>query len=725
MTGIYASYLSSTGGGGSGFTPANLTDVGTDGIVITGGTNAVNGLGTQIAQHVADASHNGYLSSANWTTFNNKQAALSFGNLTDAGTDGITVTGGTGAVIGSGTAISQHVASASFNGYLSSTDWSTFNSKQATVSIGAFGSTPNANGLDLTGATLSMEPADATHPGGVSTTTQTFAGNKSFIRGLAIGGTSDEVQLTVQGNSSQTNNLIQFYTSGFGDLGHLDNSGNFRVTGSIGSSGGGSVIGGAYFGSSGGSATTGLYNLTHADTIAFRNQLNSGDLTLGVNSSNVFTFSSSIGATNFSGTSSGTNTGDQTISLTGDVTASGGTGALTTAYAGTVPINKGGSGQTTKAAAFDALAPTSAKGDLIVYSSTNTNLTVGSDGQVLTADVASTPGVKWATLTSNLDNSQQYVNGSIATSVGSNALTIALKDKGGSDASSGSPVSISFRNATSATGTFLTRSVTGALSVVVSSGSTLGQRSSVVEYFYVYALDNSGTVELAVSTKLYDEGSIVTTTAEGGAGAADSRTAIYSTTARSNVPIRVICRLQSNQTTAGTWAANMTEISNVPFNRDLYAYFTNWVTYTPTLTGSGGNPTRASSNTETTYWRRVGPNMEIMYSYAQTSSSGAASGTGTYLWTIPTGFTIDTTVLQASTDTTRAALGAVGVASFQNGSDGWTGYSRVWDSTHIALVIGNHTVSPQNAGSGNGGFGATNVVQYSWRVSIPISEFSV
>jgi hypothetical protein len=56
---------------------------------------------------------------------------LTQGNLTDVGTDGITVTNGTNAVWGTGTSISQHVATASFNGYLSSTDWSTFNGKQA------------------------------------------------------------------------------------------------------------------------------------------------------------------------------------------------------------------------------------------------------------------------------------------------------------------------------------------------------------------------------------------------------------------------------------------------------------------------------------------------------------------------------------------------------------------------------------------------------------------
>lgn len=56
----------------SAYTGGNLTDVGTDGIVITGGTGAVIGAGTSIAQAAASASQNGYLSSANFSTFNGK-----------------------------------------------------------------------------------------------------------------------------------------------------------------------------------------------------------------------------------------------------------------------------------------------------------------------------------------------------------------------------------------------------------------------------------------------------------------------------------------------------------------------------------------------------------------------------------------------------------------------------------------------------------------------------
>ena len=85
-------------------------------------TNAVN----TVPIRQSSASSNGWLSSTDWTTFNSKQPAGTY----------VTSVTGTAPVVSSGgttPAISMAAANGSTNGYLTSADWTTFNGKAPAV----------------------------------------------------------------------------------------------------------------------------------------------------------------------------------------------------------------------------------------------------------------------------------------------------------------------------------------------------------------------------------------------------------------------------------------------------------------------------------------------------------------------------------------------------------------------------------------------------------------
>jgi hypothetical protein len=135
----------------------------------------------------------------------------------------------------------------------------------------------------------------------------------------------------------------------------------------------------------------------------------------------------------------------------------------------------------------------------------------------------------------------------IDASVAANAMTITLN-----------PTYLDFRSATLGSGSVDHVKVGSAISLVVSSGSTLGTISAVQSRIAVLAINNAGTAELAAINLAggndLSETGLISTVAEGGAGAADSDNVFYSNTLRSNVPYKVVGYIESTQATAGAWA---------------------------------------------------------------------------------------------------------------------------------------------------------------------------
>lgn len=120
------------------------------------------------------------------------------------------------------------------------------------------------------------------------------------------------------------------------------------------------------------------------------------------------------------------------------------------------------------------------------------------------------------------------------------------------------PNTLNFRSTTLTSGTLTPVSNAAQITTTISSGSTGGTVSGISSDIVILAINNAGTMELAWCNLAgginLDETTLINTTAEGGAGAANSATVIYSTTARTGVAFRVVGIFRSTQTTAGTWA---------------------------------------------------------------------------------------------------------------------------------------------------------------------------
>lgn len=157
---------------------------------------------------------------------------------------------------------------------------------------------------------------------------------------------------------------------------------------------------------------------------------------------------------------------------------------------------------------------------------------------------------------SQLISSQKQIQ-PVTASIASNALTVGLN-----------ATSLDFRSTTLTTGVATSVSVPSPISLTVPANATLGTTSALFSRIVTVALNNAGTVELAVvnitgSNDLSETGLISTTAISSGSTSAN---VFYSTTARTSVAYRVVGFVDSTQTTAGTWAQTPTLVQGLGGN---------------------------------------------------------------------------------------------------------------------------------------------------------------
>lgn len=250
-----------------------------------------------------------------------------------------------------------------------------------------------------------------------------------------------------------------------------------------------------------------------------------------------------------------------------------------------------------------------------------------------------------------LDDPSRIFNLGLKSSVATNAMTITIQNKLLANPTAASPVYIPFRSSTAATGQYNLRAVITALTIVIPSGASLGNVTSttVPQYVYLCAIDNAGTVELAVIGSRYDldEGALISTTAI--SSGATTYNVMYSTTARTNVPFRVLGRFKTQQTTSGTWINNASEISMATAGPKTWPDSTSWVNtniWTMVNCGSVASPLWQT--------KRVQDTMFVRFTLTNGTTAAAVVS-----MLPPTGMTIDNNILKMSNSAGGSQLGTI------------------------------------------------------------------
>lgn len=319
---------------------------------------------------------------------------------------------------------------------------------------------------------------------------------------------------------------------------------------------------------------------------------------------------------------------------------------------GTLSIAKGGTGQTTQTAAFDALAPTTTKGDIIAHDGTdNLRLPVGTNNQVLMADSTQATGIKWADSGSGGAGELNVItNPSAASSV---TDWTAGTSHTRTQITSSSPLDPTVATALqlAATASVAESSTSGVYWSIATMPSALLNKKLKVEFYVTVPSSDvwrlsvyAGSTRLALST----DSSSVTTLPAGFTG---KFTAYFDTTSATAYSV--------NWTKTTHTSGNnmiMTSVIVGPGIQPQGAVVgapTAVSSYTAISNGAIASPTRNSVT-----YTRIGSDAEFRFVWG--GGTAVTSTSNTVLFNLPNGMTIDTTKILSTSQ--RDQLGSASAA---------------------------------------------------------------
>lgn len=186
--------------------------------------------------------------------------------------------------------------------------------------------------------------------------------------------------------------------------------------------------------------------------------------------------------------------------------------------------------------------------------------------------------------------------------------------------------------------------------------------------------------------------------------------------------VRVSLHMETDSATGSTWDIYVDDAKLSPDTALVGAIVTDWQEYDLVIGGSTSAPTKATTTlADKARWRRVGQNMEITYSYKHSDNTGAAAGSGNYLFPLPAGYTIDNNNIEVTQSGGFTTVGTS--ASFVTGDSNNFGIVAITNSTNFTIAVGDADSGYVPVGSSYHPITGA-IVQYTFTATVPIAEWA-
>jgi hypothetical protein len=180
--------------------------------------------------------------------------------------------------------------------------------------------------------------------------------------------------------------------------------------------------------------------------------------------------------------------------------------------------------------------------------------------------------------------------------------------------------------------------------------------------------------------------------------------------------------------TAGASTLYFDDFSVGPQTAPMGPAMSDLIPYTLTI-GAVTTPPTPGTNTSSALWRRTGDSMEIIYTFAETTNG--TSGSGMYLFPLPSGYVIDTTKVTANSSNANGngasivGSGQAGNTTANTTSSNGPIQAYVYNTTNLALITGTATGEQSNYVGQGGSFAlGTAPVYISYTARVPIAGWS-